>query len=467
MRRLTALTVAALTLVACVAPTPAPPAMAEDGFRLSFDEQGNLLTSDAETLRRVVAAAHQATDIFIFSHGWWNDPASAECRYSRFINALRARRPPVLTPETFRPVLVGIYWPSAIFPLDKGDCDSGPASAPAAPLESGGSPDLSPAITAWARAAFPTAARRPEFAGELARVTVLLDGERRGARLTQQQGEELTATLMRWRDAGRLGGAGIVTEGPEDLGFTGVPSDVATRWTKRQGGTTGSPTESFGVVKWMEFANVFTFWSMKDRAGIIGSRGVYDLIRALQDRRAQGLRVHLIGHSFGGKLLSAAITGHGREPANVVDSFLIFQGAFSHFAFSKADEIRRLGITTARDGLYAEIVTHRRVTGLLAVTYSRQDQANQVVYPRGVLVSGDFLEATGVARYGSVGADGMQGPAVERVTLATGGLSGRLRPDGPRLFNIDASNVIRGHSDLISDRTVDLVWDVIQATRTR
>ena len=217
----------------------------------------------------------------------------------------------------------------------------------------------------------------------------------------------------------------------------------------------------------MEFANVFTSWATKDRAGVVGSGGVYDLVRALQAPRARGIRVHLSQPQLRREAPRAPrlrATAAGRPTPSTPSS--IFQGAFSHFAFSTADEIRRLGITTDRDGLYVDVVAQRRVAGPLVATYSRQDQANQMWYPRGVLISGDFTEVVGVPRYGSVGGDGMQGPVVERTALVTDRLSGRVRPYGPRLFNVDATNVIRGHSDLISDRTVDLVWDVVQATRT-
>lgn len=49
--------------------------------------------------------------------------------------------------------------------------------------------------------------------------------------------------------------------------------------------------------------NLSTYFKMKIRAGTVGSKGLAPLI----DRLAQNVdRVHLVGHSFGGRLVTAA-----------------------------------------------------------------------------------------------------------------------------------------------------------------
>ncbi len=61
-------------------------------------------TTSAETSDRkaaaardqVLAAAGEATDVVVFSHGWWNSEATAECRYRQVIDGLRARKPAAL-----------------------------------------------------------------------------------------------------------------------------------------------------------------------------------------------------------------------------------------------------------------------------------------------------------------------------------------------------------------------------------
>ncbi len=315
-------------------------------------------------------------------------------------------------------MLVGIYWPSAVFPVAPGDCESD-----ASLLEGGTAPVSGDAARArletWARAAFPAATSRPSFQAEVARLAELLEKERSGPPLTRTEGEAVVAILFGWRDAGRRPEDAPPSDVPGEPVFLGPPATVAARWqpvgppaagggTSEAGGRPAAPAPS----RFVDWANVFTVWTMKERAGIVGSRGVYELLGGLQAGRARGLRIHLVGHSFGGKLLSAAITGHGRGPGHVVDSFVIVQGAFSHFAFSSAEEIRALGVTTERGGLYAAVAGTRGVTGPLVVTYSGFDTPNAVFYPMAFGLVRDMLEADEVPRYGALGANGIKGPRV-------------------------------------------------------
>jgi len=63
----------------------------------------------------------QFTDIFLFSHGWNNDWTVATRRYEDFIDGFikmrQSRGLPM--PSPYRPVLVGIFWPSAILGWDE------------------------------------------------------------------------------------------------------------------------------------------------------------------------------------------------------------------------------------------------------------------------------------------------------------------------------------------------------------
>jgi len=48
--------------------------------------------------------------------------------------------------------------------------------------------------------------------------------------------------------------------------------------------------------------------------------------------------VHLIGHSFGARLVSFALSGVGAPAASPVASLLLLQGAFSHWSFAHAQD---------------------------------------------------------------------------------------------------------------------------------
>src|SRR6266536_1000109 len=118
-----------------------------------------------------------------------------------------------------------------------------------------------------------------------------------------------------------------------------------------------------------------TYFEMKKRAGVVGQAGLGPLVGRLA-AAAPELRVHLIGHSFGARLVSFTLAGlpdlgAGASP---VKSLLLLQGAFSHFAFADAlpDDRRRGG---ALKGMA------RRVDGPLAASFSVHDLAVGKIYP--------------------------------------------------------------------------------------
>jgi hypothetical protein len=309
---------------------------------------------------------------------------------------------------------------------------------------------------------------RTGFASEAQRVADLLGREREGSRLSKDEANDLVRLLVGWRDTGRAASGPSVVELGEGL-FEGDTTRIAERWRTPDSaprGESAGGNEAGGARRWLEWANVFTFWVMKDRAGIVGGRGLYDVLQRLQEQRRRGIRLHLIGHSFGGKLVSAAIVGRGDVNPNRVDSLVLLQAAFSHFAFSTAEEIRNLEVETDRPGLYVRVVSERLVAGPIVISYSAEDRANQFWYPRGVAVTNDFLERVRVSKFGSLGADGMQGLTAEKISLSRDALAGRVGAGGRWRFNVDGSGVILGHSDLVKQQVFDLILDAALSTRS-
>src|SRR5205814_2633056 len=74
-----------------------------------------------------------------------------------------------------------------------------------------------------------------------------------------------------------------------------------------------------------------SFWVMKRRAGDVGERFGRERWAPFWDGLPCGrARLHLIGHSFGAKLLASMVLG-GARPA----SLTLLLGAFSAFAFAR------------------------------------------------------------------------------------------------------------------------------------
>jgi hypothetical protein len=80
-------------------------------------------------------------------------------------------------------------------------------------------------------------------------------------------------------------------------------------------------------------ANFTTYYQMKERAGVVGRTGLGQLLRRLRSRKS-ALRLHLIGHSFGARVVTAAVdTLDANTPAVTVT---LLQGAYSHNRLAKA-----------------------------------------------------------------------------------------------------------------------------------
>ena len=71
---------------------------------------------------------------------------------------------------------------------------------------------------------------------------------------------------------------------------------------------------------------------MKRRAGTVGELGLGPLLGQLA-RSSPEVRVHLVGHSLGARLVSFALRGLP-DGVRTVKSVTLLQGAFSHYAFA-------------------------------------------------------------------------------------------------------------------------------------
>jgi pimeloyl-ACP methyl ester carboxylesterase len=209
-----------------------------------------------------------------------------------------------------------------------------------------------------------------------------------------------------------------------------------------------------------EAARALTYWTMKERAGVVGKRGLGPLVAALHDVAGE-LRIHLIGHSFGARLVSFALAGlpaSAKGTRSPVKSLVLLQGAFSHFAFADA-----LPHDRRRGGALKGMAV--RVDGPILVTHSRKDTAVFDFYPKASFLQRQDAAAIGrrISRWGAMGGFGAQ--AVNATDLQFENVGARYRFAAGRFFNLDGNNlIVKGgppsgaHSDIIYDR---IAWAVI------
>ena len=204
----------------------------------------------------------------------------------------------------------------------------------------------------------------------------------------------------------------------------------------------------------------FTYWQMKQRAGTVGQHGLGPVIGDVATQ-APNTHVHLVGHSFGARLVSFSLVGLPDRKPSPVHSLTLLEGAFSHFAFSPTlpQDPARAG---ALNGMMA------RVTGPLLACYSSHDMAVRLFYPVASMTAND--DAAGLTddlmfRWGGLGYDGAQAVSATTVTLQATGTPYDLAAS--QFTNIDSSAVVcRGgppsgaHSDIVH---AELGWAMLAA----
>ncbi|WP_430378995.1 serine-threonine protein kinase [Streptomyces sp. B1-3] len=430
----------------------ADPAMSVTPYwELTFDADGD---PDAGRRDRLLAevTARGVRDLIVFAHGWNSDRSGATRLYSHFFAPF-----PELAPAA-RLGYVGVVWPSMRFSDE--------------PI-----PDFPRAVAAELppRPVLDKDTRHALLETFPGRATVI---DRLAQLLDQQPREE--AELAEFGRLVRLL-VEVVPPGPQalfaaDTLAEGVPQDEP----EILAGDTATLCEEFARavaqledpdgVRGFALPNPWdgahellrqgTYYAMKRRAGTVGERGLGRAIGQLAER-APGVRVHLVGHSFGARLVSFALRGLP-EGVHTVKSVTLLQGAFSHYAFAARlpHDPRAGGVLQGQQN---------RVDGPLVCCYSSHDSALGTLYPLASRMAGD---AQGVAdfgigrmlgdRWGAMGHDGVQAvPGTKALKLADALATG-LPAQG--CVNVDAAAVVRrggppsgAHSDICHRELARLV----------
>ncbi|MCH0565555.1 MULTISPECIES: serine-threonine protein kinase [unclassified Streptomyces] len=422
-------------------------------WELTFDADGDV---DGRRRDRLTAevAARGVRHLVVFAHGWNTDRSGATRLFSRFLAPF-----PELAPRAGLG-FAGVVWPSMRF-SDEPIPDF-PHSVAAPP---GRRPALDEVTLEALRETFPGQA---QVVDQIARL------------LTQQPHGQ--AELEGFGRLVRLL-VGAVPSGPQalfaaDTLVDGVPQDgpamfhrpvaeVCREFTEALAGLEeGGGGEGFSLPNpWhgaRELLRQATYYAMKRRAGVVGERGLGPVLGRLAEA-GPGVRVHLVGHSFGARLVSFALRGLP-EGVRTVKSVTLLQGAFSHYAFASRlpHDPRAGGVLRGRQN---------RVDGPVVCCHSRYDSALGTLYPMASRMAGDAAGVTAEefrigrlpgARWGAMGYDGVQAvPGTRAVALAEA-VRGTLPASG--CVNVDAASVVRrggppsgAHSDILHRELAQVV----------
>ncbi|HYH68586.1 MAG TPA: hypothetical protein VD866_28090 [Urbifossiella sp.] len=323
--------------------------------------------------------------------------------------SLVADTQPGLRPGGFRPLCLGVIWPSKAWD----DEDTTPQSV--------------------AEVLSPARASAEGFRHDALRVTGFLLQDR----LDGQDAADFRALLRRHADRPTLPEDESVfePEAPEGELEGVVPAGTSARDAFRS----------------------FTYWQMKKRAGVVGQAGVRAALRAVQEA-FPGARVHLVGHSFGCKVMLAAVAGPGEPTPAPVQTLVLLQGAVSAEAMAE-----RVPGTDSPGG-YRAAVSAGRVDGPIVATFSRHDQACGRAYPLGSRVAGHVGELEGFFdRYLALGAVGPRElGAAQKPLLPMRHVGQPYGFDGPGVWGVDGGSppgeFITGHSDIRTPQIAWLLW---------
>jgi hypothetical protein len=376
---------------------------------MHYDEHGNAQSGVEEFAQHV--KKEKVTDAIFLCHGFRNDENAARTLYGNFLKSFSANAslPAVAEQLSSRKFAVaGVFWPSMIF-RENFDVQGSALSADIAPSASARLQAMKSGLDGSGQAI-------------IDQMTDLLSNDVSGGdtqlklsglliNLAQSlpveaENECRTAFAKAKPDVLRdslLAGDSIqvVAAGAGPGGSMGIP-------TLGPGpGAVGQAQSFFGPVVGFvaKFLNLTTFLLMFHRCGDIGTNGISQAVRRVRSL-SSSVRVHLVGHSLGGRSITACAKQLVmNEPNLQVDSMMMLEAAYSHFGLSPAGA----GLVPHPRGFFRDVVEKNAVKTPILATYSDRDSVVGFAYTSMAAVSLNRAQAFGDEHspFGGIGRNGV------------------------------------------------------------
>jgi len=401
-----------------------------------FDRHGKLVGKPT--------VPQNVTDVLVVSHGWNNDEKAAELLYKRlFTNFARLiKGDPEFAQR--RPAIVGVIWPAKKFQPLSFDSENASKSAGGA-ASIGGSKLTAAKKTAMRKAIGDLSVLfdGKSEAKNLDRLKLLIDDVEKSAAARSEFVESLrklmksTAATTPPKDDDE--GEALFEGGTREVLFSnlGRPSgDIDSKLATKLHGTARVGTAGLGdgmssiSRSISSLLNLTTYFEMKKRAGTIGAKGLAPLLDSLAKK---AVRIHLVGHSFGARLVTAAAMASSTD---CIRSLSLLQAAFSHNAFSAKQR-----------GFFRDVLARNRVNGPILVTHTQNDTAVGLHYAIASRLSQDSTSKVGGPgdKFGGLGANGAQQMASGEVSGKVTRLLAASKPfslQARQIHNLEASDFI-------------------------
>jgi hypothetical protein len=415
-------------------------------FEVQFTKEGNVF--GAAEVKALTDAVSQSgvQELLVISHGWNNDVNDARTLYAAFLACLRAilDQHRVAAAEARSYAVMAVLWPSIKF-ADEELIPSGAAALGST---------VSMALVQQQVDRFRDALQDPAKQSSVDRARALVPALANSPKAQEEFANLIRSVLPKTEgDIEDASSDFFAATGKDLIDRLAKPTSVAPMATGRGGaaaigagpgtGAAAGIGQTFSGIlsSARNLLNYSTYYLMKERAGTVGRTGVNGVLRQLRALKPE-LRIHLIGHSFGGRLVTAVADGPAGQPAVGFQTMTLLQAAFSHNGFaSKFDG--------SHDGAFRSVLTAHKVRGPILVTHSVHDRAVGVAYPLASRIAGQDAAALGDAndRFGGIGRNGAQ-HTPERVVSTLQPVGQPYTFAGGSIYNLNSDAVINEHSDI-------------------
>lgn len=432
--------------------------MLKGQWEVEFTKDGTVF--DQDQVDALLQGLPGATDLLVLSHGWNNDREEATDLYDELLRSLEEVWLPDSGPGS-QIAVMRVLWPSKKFALESlipgGGAASATSQSDAALIEALEDLKQDPFRLGETRED-PTRAALVNRALDLVpQLESSLDAQRE---YVQQIRALLDPGLASEDDASRE----LFELDPGDV-FAAFSQPVAVLPTAAGGGAAGVSSGGAAFLGDLidgakagarRLANFATYYSMKTRASKVGAQGVA-LVLSQARRENPDLPMHLAGHSFGGRLVTAAAATFPERDTRV--SLVLLQAAFSHNGLAAKYDGKH-------DGAFRTVLSDVRVNGPVVITHTKNDQAVGVAYPLASRIARDRASAVGDQNdpYGGLGRNGAQHtPEVDRseAVLREAGAGVRYAFEVGKVYNLLADRTISSHSDVRNRSVATALRDVI------
>jgi hypothetical protein len=432
-------------------------------FDIEFSRDGAIY--DSSQFAAALEGTANSTDIFIMSHGWNNNKDEATALYDALTNSIQSviQLPSFGKLHNRRFSAIRVYWPSKRF--EDAELIPGGGAASAGGFED--SEELIHILDRLKSASYVLG----DTSIDPVRAEIIERAKAAVHDLDTAEGKiRFVSELRALVDVGSAdpddGSAEFFTEDPVSMferldGTVGAPvgpsaSDGAVS-LDAEGSAAGLQDMFSGVISAARrLANYTTYCDMKQRAGVVGRIGVANIAMFIRQKNSE-VRLHFIGHSFGGRLVTAATSSLPENGQSITLSLL--QAAFSHNGFAR-------GFKENTDGAFRTVIRNKRVSGPIIITHTKNDRAVGIAYPLASRITRDAASSLGDENdpYGGMGRNGAQNTPERDPNINM-----LLSVDNPYYFktgcvyNLKSDDFIKDHGDVSGEQVAYAILSAVTA----